>query len=158
MLLVNAMLNLQSLGKLVLSTDDRSALTWVAASTPPDSRFLALTWRNDASLTPLLEWFPALSGRTNISTNQGREWLPGKQNYSIRQNAFPQLYSCLFQGAACLELWASQQADTFDYVYLSLANSAGDPPRHSLLEASLLQSDHYQVVYQTQTVLVFSRH
>lgn len=157
MLLVNATLNLQSLGKLVLSSDDRSALTWAEASTPPNSRFLALTWNKDASLSPLLEWFPALSGRTNLSTTQGREWLPGKQNFRLRLEAYPELYACLFKDAACLEHWASQQDDSFDYVYLSLAPAAGQPPQHSLLETSLFQSERYRVVYQSQTVLIFTR-
>ena len=157
MLLVNAMLNIQSLGKLVISEDDRTALAWVAASTPPDGRFLALSWNKDASLTPLLEWFPALSQRTNLSTTQGREWLPGKQNFRLRLAAYPGLYGCLFKDADCLENWASQQEDTFDYVYLSLAPAAGAPPQHSLLETSLLQSDHYQVVYQSPSVIIFYR-
>lgn len=157
MLLVNAMLNLQSLGSLVLSRDDRTAMQWIANTTAPGSRFLALTWRSDPSLTPLLEWFPALSGRTNISTTQGREWLPGKQNFRPRLDAWPGLYACLFQDSACLENWALNQADSFDYVYLSLAPAAGAPPQHSLLEQSLLRSDHYQVVYQSQAVLIFAR-
>jgi hypothetical protein len=157
MLLVNSMLNLQTLGKLVLSNADRTAMHWIANATPAGSRFLALSWRNDSSVTPLLEWFPALSGRTNISTIQGREWLPGSQNYSARQAAFPKLYACLFQNTACLEHWASSQSDTFNYVYLSLTNAAGDFPQPSLLEDSLLESDRYQVVYQTATVLIFSR-
>ena len=157
MLLVNSMLNVQSLRRLVLSSEDRTAMKWIASATPTDSRFLAMTWRNDPSLTPLLEWFPALSGRTNISTLQGREWLPGKQNFRLRLDAYPALYACLFQGTTCLEQWASQQDDTFDYVYLSLATSAGAPPQHSLLETSLLQSDRYQVVYRSPTVLIFTR-
>ncbi len=108
-------------------------------------------------LSPLLEWFPAFSERTNISTIQGREWLPGKQNFRLRLDAYPGLYACLSQDAACLEQWASQQDDSFDYVYLSLAAAADAPPQHSLLEASLLQSDRYQVVYQSPSVLIFSR-
>jgi hypothetical protein len=40
---------------------------------------------------------------------------------------------------------------------LSLTNAAGDFPQPSLLEDSLLESDRYQVVYQTATVLIFSR-
>lgn len=157
MLLVNAMLNLQALGKYVLSSDDRTAMKWIATSIPPDSRFLVLTWQENAMLSPLLEWFPALSERTNISTIQGREWLPGKQNFRIRLDAYPDLYACLFQGAACLERWASQQDDTFDYIYLSLAPAPSQPPQQSVLAASLLQSDRYQVVYQTPAVLVFAR-
>ena len=157
MLLVNAMLNLQVLGKYVLSNDDRTAIKWIAASTPADSRFVALTWQENAMLSPLLEWFPALSERTNISTVQGREWLPGKQNFRIRLDAYPDLYACLFRDAACLEQWAARQDDTFDYIYLSLIPSPGQAPRQSVLAESLLRSDRYRVVYQTPAVLVFAR-
>jgi hypothetical protein len=156
MLLVNAMLNLQSLDNLVLSNDDRTALEWIQTSTPAGSRFLALSWEGNAMLSPLLEWFPALSGRTNLSTMQGREWLPGKQNFNTRLAAYPDLYACLYQDAACLEKWAVQQEDTFNYVYLSLAPAARASAQHSLLEASLIQSNQYQAVYQTQTVVIFA--
>jgi len=157
MLLVNAILNLQLLENYVLSSADRAAIKWVAASTPPDSRFLALTWSENAMLSPLLEWFPALSERTNISTVQGREWLPGKQNFEVRLDAYPALYACLNQDADCLDRWVSQQGDTFNYVYLSLLPAPGQPPRQSLLAISLLQSNRYQLVYQTPEVLIFAR-
>jgi hypothetical protein len=157
MLLVNALLNLQTLGQLVLSSEDRSALAWVAASTPPDSRFLAVTWQGNAMLSPLLEWFPALGERTNISTVQGREWLPGKQNFTARLDAYPDLYACLFQDAACLEQWAAARDDSFDYVYLELASASGQTARESALSESLLHSDQFRLVYQTPVVLVFAR-
>jgi hypothetical protein len=157
MLLINAILNLQTLGNYVLSSEDRTALDWIAASTPPTSRFLGLTWQSNAMLSPLLEWFPALSERTNISTVQGREWLPARQNFRARLEAFPDLYACLFQDAACLERWATAQDDSFDYIYLSLPPGPGSAPRQSALSQSLLKSDQYQVIYQTSAVLVFAR-
>jgi hypothetical protein len=66
-LLVSAIINVQTLSTYALSKDDRSAMAWVAAQTPPKSRFVALTWQDNA-ISPVLEWFPALSGRMNIST------------------------------------------------------------------------------------------
>jgi hypothetical protein len=157
-MLVNVTLNIQTLGKYVLSENDRSALTWINENTPPESRFLVLTWRSDAMLTPLLEWFPALSERTNISTIQGREWLPGKQNFRARLGAFPYLHACLYEDADCLEQWAAQQDDTFEYVYISLASNSDQGPQWSALAISLTQSDSYQVVYQTPEVLIFAKH
>jgi hypothetical protein len=157
MLLVNAMLNIQELGNYVLSKDDRTAMEWIATETPTNSRFIALTWQANAMLSPMLEWFPALTDRTNISTVQGREWLPSKQNFNVRLDAYPDLYACLSQNAVCLEKWASQQDDTFNYIYLSLATSPGQPPQQNVLAVSLLQSTRYQVIYRTPTVLIFAR-
>ncbi len=152
-LLVGAILNTQTLGSYVLSREDRSALAWVAANTPPDSRFLSLTWQENAMLSPLLEWFPALSGRTNISTVQGREWLPGTQHYVVRMEAFPDLQACLYQDETCLEGWAAKYSEPFDHVYLSL----GSRPRLSALALALRRSEHYQLVYETPSVLIFAR-
>jgi hypothetical protein len=152
-LLVGAIINIQSLGTYVLSQDNRSALSWVVRQTPPESRFLSLTWQEDAMLSPLLEWFPALSGRTNISTMQGREWLPDTQNYTVRLETFPDLQACLYNDETCLERWAARQDESFDHIYLWLGSS----PRLSALALSLRQSARYQLVYDTPAVLIFAR-
>ena len=152
-MLVGAIVNIQTLRTYVLSGDERAALNWVAEQTPADSRFISLTWEDDAMLAPLLEWFPALSGRTNISTVQGREWLPGPQNYTPRLNAFPDLQACLYQDEVCLERWAAQEREPFDHVYLSL----GSPAHFSALALALRQSPRYELVYDNPTVLIFAR-
>lgn len=157
MLLVNALLNLQSLNQLVLSRQDRRALAWVAKSTPAAARFIALDWQENAMLSPLLEWFPALGERTNLSTLQGREWLPGGQNFSSRLKAAPALAACLYQEQECLQEWANQQQEAFDYVYLSLVPAGSQEARTSVLAESLKRSDLFQVVYQDGGVLIFSR-
>jgi hypothetical protein len=104
-------------------------------------------------LAPLLEWFPALSGRMNISTVQGREWLPGLQHFSARIEAFPALQACLYKDEACLEDWAEKQGEAFDYVYLSL----GATPRLSALAIALRQSSQVELVYDRPAVLIFKR-
>ena len=109
-------------------------------------------------LSPLLEWFPALTGRNNLSTIQGREWLTGKEHFVARLNAYPALYACLYQNAGCLDRWAAQVGDTYDYVYLDLVPSPGQAPQESALSASLRQSGQYTLVYDTSTVLIFARH
>jgi len=156
--LVNAILNIQDLNQLVLTEDDRTALNWVASQTPAGSHFLTLGWQDNAMLSPLLEWFPALTGRNNLSTIQGREWLTGKEHFVARLNAYPALYACLYQNAGCLDRWAAQVGDTYDYVYLDLVPSPGQAPQESALSASLRQSGQYTLVYDTSTVLIFARH
>lgn len=154
--LVNAVLNIQTLNQLVLTPDNRTALNWVAVQTPADSHFLTLGWQENAMLSPLLEWFPALTDRNNLSTVQGREWLTGKEHFLVRLNAYPDLYACLYQDASCLEKWAAQQGDTFNYVYLDLAPAPGQAPQESALSVSLTQSGQYDLVYKTASVLIFA--
>jgi hypothetical protein len=156
--LVNGILNVQTLKELVLTPANRIALTWVASETPPDSHFITLGWQENAMLSPLLEWFPALSERNNLSTIQGREWLGGKEHFSTRLSAYPGLYACLYQDASCLERWAAEQGDTFDYVYLDLVPAPGQPPQESALSVSLKQSSQYRLVYASSSVLIFARH
>ena len=155
MLLVNAMLNIQLLKGYVLSSYDRSAMQWIAASTPSSSRFVALTWDQTAGLSPMLEWFPALTDRTNISTIQGREWLAGNKNYNSMNNAYSELFSCLFRDRACIEEWASKLNEPYDYVYISLAPGPDQAPQQSSLSTSLMQFEPYQVVYQNPAVIIF---
>ena len=152
-LLAGAIINTQTLATYRLSEEDRSALAWVRTHTPPGSRFLVLAWQNDAMLSPILEWFPALGERTSISTVQGREWLPGAQHYTARMETFAPLQTCLYRDLTCLDEWAEKQAERFDHVYLSL----GSPARSSVLALSLRESDRYMLVHETPAVLIFSR-
>ncbi|MCX7608642.1 MAG: glycosyltransferase family 39 protein [Anaerolineales bacterium] len=156
-LIFNVQSNLLTLQqRYVLPPVDRQAIAWVAAQTAPKSRFLALGWEKIPGFSPLLEWFPALSERTNIATIQGREWLPGKANFNLRVRTFPDLYACLDQTIACLEDWATQHQETFEYIYLSLHVPNGSP-RLSRLSDSLRASPDYRLVYETSEVLIFQR-
>src|SRR5271157_2823625 len=73
-----------------------------------------------------------------------------------RLNAYPDLYACLYQDASCLEKWAAQQGDTFNYVYLDLTPAPGQAPQESALSVSLRQSGQYDLVYKTASVLIFA--
>jgi hypothetical protein len=154
MLLFNAQSNLQLLNGLVLSAADRQAIDWTVSDTSSDSRFLVLDWQSEPMFSPLLEWFPALSGRMNIVTIQGREWLPAAANFNTRMQTYPDLYACLYRDAACLDTWAQANGETFDYIYLSLQISGGIL-RPSRLSDSLFTSPSYHLVYETPQVLIF---
>ncbi len=155
-MLFNAQWNLLQIGNYVLTGADRQTMDWAAAETPPEGRFLVLDWQETPMLSPLLEWFPALSGRTNVVTIQGREWLPGAAHFSARIETYPDLYACLDRDAACLTDWAAQNGETFDYVYLSLQTPEGGR-RVSRLSDALRGSIEYQLVYETPEVLIFER-
>jgi hypothetical protein len=154
MLLFNAQSNLQLINGLILSSADRQAINWSVSETTADSRFLVLDWQSEPMFSPLLEWFPALSGRTNVVTIQGREWLPGAANFNARMQTYPDLYACLYQDATCLDIWAQANDETFDYVYLSLQTPSGDL-RLSRLSDSLRTSLQYHLVYEIPQVLIF---
>jgi len=141
----------------VLPAADRQALEWVRLNTPPGSRFVALAWRDSPWVSPLPEWFPALSGRASLTTVQGREWLAGKQNLTPWIEDFEAVQACLYRDAACLEAWSAEQGQPFDYVYLSMLSSLGDPDsvRVSPLFLSLSQSKDYLLVYDTPAVEIF---
>lgn len=140
----------------ILAPADQEAMAWIAEHIPSDKRFLALGWEQIPSLSPFLEWFPALSERMNIATLQGREWLEGKAHFKFRVDTFPELYACLFQETECLEEWARSHDETFDYVYLSLSVPGGGIRLPRLADA-LRNAAAYQLVYESPAVLIFER-
>jgi hypothetical protein len=56
-----------------LSAKDREIMAWASSETPTDATFAVIGYPIDRGF---VEWFPALSGRENVTTWQGTEWLP----------------------------------------------------------------------------------
>ncbi|MFO3797377.1 MAG: hypothetical protein ACK8QZ_08875, partial [Anaerolineales bacterium] len=156
LLLSNAQSTALQLQKLVLSQPDREALAWIATHTPSTARFLALDWHPEPTISPLLEWFPVLAQRTNITTLQGREWLPGKDHFNIRYQADQELKNCLYQDIRCLQQWSATYGERFDYIYLALQAPNGEL-RRSALSETLRNAPEYELVYQTPQVLIFQQ-
>ncbi|MEJ5241546.1 MAG: glycosyltransferase family 39 protein [Anaerolineales bacterium] len=156
LLLFNAQWNVLQVQKLVLSNADREALRWIATHAPAESRFLVLDWQETLTLSPVQEWFPSLSGRMNIVTVQGREWLPGRAHFKVRMDAYEDLYACHYDRPVCLEQWADRNGETFDYVYLSMRLPSGDL-QISRLADGLRASEAYRLVYETPEVWIFER-
>jgi hypothetical protein len=140
-----------------LAVDDaeQSAALWARDHTPSGARFILMTY-GDALNTPIQEWFPAISGRQNILTVQGYEWLPGGQ-FLARKQAFGQLQGCMFADPACMEAWAVANHLQFDYVYLSteLPDRQGVERVGQLLLQGLLNSSRYRRLYQAGDTYVF---
>lgn len=63
-----------------ISSVERDAFKWVSDNTLPSDRFLILTNASNPLLSPLLEWFPAMTGRHSALTVQGSEWLEGQNS------------------------------------------------------------------------------
>ncbi len=57
-----------------LPSEERAIMAWAASQAPPDATFAVIGYPADRGV---VEWFPALSGRENVTTWQGSEWVPG---------------------------------------------------------------------------------
>ncbi len=147
-----------------VSAPERAAMAWVGASTPASARFLVMSSGrdegapSDAGLDPLLEWFPALTGRMSVVTPQGREWFGAFRRTVLEYDA---LQRCTRSDAACIAEWSRATGETFDYVLLPrLPDGAGGargvaaPVCCATLVASLRASPAYAVAYDGPGALI----
>jgi hypothetical protein len=137
-----------------LSPDDRSAMEWVRQNTPENSIFMTYTHIEHPALSPVLEWFPALTARTNISTFQGREWLAGEESYDAYWENLDQWRQCLHQDLKCLSTWLNGISLEVDYIYFSLG---GERQNNSLAE-SMRHEVGITLAYQNGSVLIVKVH
>ena len=142
-----------------ITHDECDAMHWVAASTPPDSRF-AVVSADGWSVDRTSEWFPVLAGRKSVATVQGTEWLAGGR-FTRQQGDFLALQKCANLPSACLDQWAAQTNNPFDYVYITKI-----PPRVerqsndaccAFLRAALNDDAHYSAVYDGDGATIFQR-
>lgn len=85
-----------------LTADDFEAISWIVEHTEKDSRFLILVTKSGPSAHDFAEWFPALTGRANLNTFQGYEWMPGNE-FRTRKEINTRLYACAGQGLDCVD-------------------------------------------------------
>ena len=110
---------------------DRRAMDWVSATTSSEAVFAVVTPADDTAA----EWFPALAGRTSITTYQGQEW--------AASGAFAAHLQAARDLRACTTLACADRAGV-DYLYLS----SGCCPelRASIPESSRIYDDGGVVV------------
>jgi hypothetical protein len=143
-----------------LSKANRTAIEWIHANTPTDSRFLVMTGENEVFCDSLQEWFPVLSERISITTIQGDEWLP--------DNAYAKAVSLQDEVQNCVNAVSPLQCLNdkhlqYDYVYIArlgalknFCRTLAPVSRGEHLIAELRNDPQYSVVYQTQAVELFS--
>lgn len=148
----------------VLSVDERTAMQWVAGSTPASSRFLIVGastresdpgWLSVADRTT--EWFPALAGRTSVTTIQGREWLG---TFRSGVQSWQDVLSCSDRGVDCLDAWAQKTSVAYTYVYLPKGTGQDSPDGQWCcwaLRNSLRADERYVVVYDGAGATIFAR-
>jgi len=155
------MLNMGTrLAAAVVLPANQEALAWVRANTATDSRFLLLSGNPAFFCDGLSEWFPALTGRSSVTTIQGREWLDGEFARASRHQTAIQ--SCLSQNGAvdCIEQEAQKMGAGYDYVYVVRnvgANYCTDSVQNSRVILDLERRAEYVRVYQDEDVTIFRR-
>ncbi len=150
--LVNGLLSAFTLSGIRLSVYEREALTWISQNVQTSGQtFLIYPRESDSALSPLLEWFPALTSQTSLSTYQGREWLTGRLHSDAFSENRKGWLACANQGEQCLEDWISSGGEDVGYVLVS-------SKLHELdLSRSLRGSSNYVLVYQNAEVEIFQR-
>lgn len=144
------------LTKTILGEEDRTAFEWVSEFTPVYSSFLVITGCGDWFLDPVNEWFPSMTGRTSLTTVQGKEW--------IYLGNFSDLYAITQAGQRCidstdqclLEFAGELDAIDFDYIYISTSSDKTTRSISSGLAHSLLNNSQFSLVYATEQVQIYS--
>jgi hypothetical protein len=162
-LLVNSVYQGFLLSQNHVSKGEQTAMQWVRENTPADSQFLVLTGEPEAMCESTAEWFPALTGRTSLSTLQGREWLTDKSfgEFIGHRNS---LQGCINENLECLTDQASYFGDDFDYVYISIKTPTNNCRSTDLsakttngLAIAMEGSPEYSVAYQTVDAIIFKK-
>ena len=152
--LVNGLLNAFTLASVHLSAEERDALTWISEQVPSSGHaFLIYPRESDAALSPLLEWFPALTSQTSLSTYQGREWLNGRLHSDAFFEAREVWLACGDQDETCLEAWMRSSGGTVEYILFS----SKEPQGFKRLALSLKSSPNYELIYQNAEVEIFQK-
>ena len=133
-----------------LSPEERTAMQWVAKSTPADARFLVYP-RDDFGhwADKTAEWFPLLAERHSVTTIQGYEWLPG---FHIRIQKYQEAHDCQARTTSCLDAWEKKWDAGFTHIFIPKSEACC-----TALRASLSEDRRYQTIYDGPGVMVFAR-
>ncbi len=135
-----------------VSAVERAAMHAAPESIPPGASVLVITGEA-APVDRVGEWFPTLSGRTNLVSPQALPWSSGGA-FASRTDAHARAQACGRQDIACLERWERDARVLFTHVYVARRpNAACCEP----LRASLRASQRYAVVYDGPGATVFAR-
>jgi hypothetical protein len=144
-----------------LSKEERAAMQWVAATTPPSSRFVVVPeneWTG-WNISKTSEWFPVLAERSSVGTVQGYEWLPNG-GFRKQVNNFKPLRKCASGTVKCLDDWSRQTAMEFTHVYIpqpSLSAAESYLLCCELLISSLKDDSRYELLYSGPGAVVFAK-
>lgn len=142
----------------VLSRGERDAMAWARQETPPESRFLVVSGREQAAWTDArAEWFPALAQRRSVATVQGSEWLG---TMTEARELSTDLQACADRTESCLGELAAAYGLGFTHVYVPQVREGRLAARErdccALLRQSLLDSEAYRLVYDGTDAQIFA--
>ena len=135
-----------------LSRDERDTMRWIAANTPPASRFFVVPdvgWPYDK----VAEWFPVLAERPSVATVQGREWLPNGE-FGRYVDLYGTAQACGARTAECLDRWAAASGASFSHVFIARPPGGGCCRQ---LRESLRADPRYALVFDGRGGEVFER-
>jgi len=131
-----------------VTSEQASALDWVAEHTHPNTRFIVATtvpWGVDE----ISEWFPAVTGRQSVGTVQGSEWL-GRSRFSMQAQRHAAIRECAGSTDMCLTEWADDVGLEDAWVFIPKGQVNG--PLSSVecclaLRETIRSGARYAVVY-----------
>jgi hypothetical protein len=138
-----------------LKAGDLELIEWVNENTDADKTFALATGHEFSMTDPLQEWFPALTGRTSLTTLQGKEWTLAKKFFPWYEEL------TIFQKCPdliCLNDWSVRNAAEYDYLIVLIPpETAKDDLSNSLrsLGVSVRSSAAHVLVYESEQALIF---
>jgi hypothetical protein len=133
-----------------LTKSDRQAMMWIRENSPSNVKFFSLPastwWETDA----VSEWFPALTGRNNVTTVQGTEW---RSDYRENIAKYKELVKRIKAGTISLAD-IQQKFPGIDYIYLPLTKYQDTAEllgiREALRGLPLIYRNDAVEIYQTR--------
>jgi len=142
----------------VLSLIDRQAMQWVRNNIDSDKAFLVMVPPSSWETNETAEWFPVLTNLSAINIVQGSEWLDNNA-FSHMRKLYDEINACSLESLNCLEETASAFNLKYSYIYLSgkFRDFRTGAEFELPMLSELLESSNYQLIYQKDTVWIFSR-
>jgi hypothetical protein len=143
-----------------VTEENLQAFEWIAATIPPNNKFIIITGNTDLFLDSIQEWFPVLSGGISQTTIQGQEWIL-KDGFSDKTRKLQAIQICGYDNnpTKCLE-GKLDKPFSYNYIYITTGNPIirkdNIPLNTGTLITSLIQNEKYSLVYNTEEVVIFS--
>jgi 4-amino-4-deoxy-L-arabinose transferase-like glycosyltransferase len=131
-----------------LTSDELEAMAWVSENTPQDARFIIVS--SNSVYTG--EWFPALTDRHSLSTNQGYEW---NEQWRTRRYLAVGLEWCA--SLACIEDEIALANMPYPVTHLFITDGMEDCECENLRQ-EIRYERGYRLIYSNDEVSIFERY
>lgn len=138
-----------------ISGGDIAAMRWIQANTSAEARFIVLAGEKSADIDTI-EWFPALTERVSVNTNEGTEWSETVEGVSDL-DTITRVQACTLESMACITDWAAQTGSEWNYLYLSAPAALLEDGTPTRLVRELNDSASFSKVFENSAALVYRR-